>query len=320
MMKQLLLLFIFFSFSVFSQNFEKVDAVVINYPPFSKAEDLANQIEKDFSSDADKSRAAFFWLTKNIRYNLKELYNPTKRSYQFKYASEEDKIQKLQKIKDDLVDKTFRNKTGVCEEYAQSFKKICDLLQIESEVIKGNVRTNTNEIGKIANNTNHAWNAVKIDEKWLILDATWAAGHETNGKWIRKFDNYFFDIPKNKIFKTHYPEDTIWKIRFGRMTEQEFYNQPIYSNSFLDLNSDLIAPKTGIIHLKASENIILKFTNLDANLAISYAFKGMKYAEKPIISSEEKITTITIKNPQKNTDLILYINKEDALHFRIENN
>lgn len=317
-MKQLLILFLFFSFSVFSQNFEKVDAVVINYPRFSKAEDLANQIEKDFKTDVEKARAAFFWLTKNIRYNLKELYNPTKRSYRFKYSSEEDRIQKLQKIKDDLVADTFKNKTGVCEEYAQSFKKICDLLQIESEVIKGNVRTNAADIGEIATTTNHAWNAVKIDEKWLILDATWAAGYETNGKWIRKFDSYFFDIPKEKIFKTHYPEETIWKIRFGRMNPQDFYNQPIYSNAFLSLNAELLSPSSGIIHLKASENLVVKFKNLYSNLAISYAFKGMRYAEKPIISSEEKITTVTIKNPQRNTDLILYLQNEHALDFRVQ--
>ena len=122
-MKQLLILFLFFSLSAFSQNFEKVDSIVSKYARFSKVEDLANQIEKDFSSDANKSRAAFFWLTKNIRYNLREFYNPSKRNYSFRYSSEEEKIEKLQAFKDDLVVETFKNKIGVCEEYAQSFKK-----------------------------------------------------------------------------------------------------------------------------------------------------------------------------------------------------
>lgn len=316
-MKQLVLIILFFSLSSFSQNFEKVDAIVINYPRFSNVEDLANQIEKDFSSDADKSRAAFFWLAKNIRYNLREFYNPRKRKYTFSYKSEEEKTEKIQAHKDDLVAETFRNQTGVCEEYAQSFKKICDVLNIEAEVLKGNVRTSIDEIGKIPATTNHAWNAVKIDEKWIILDATWAAGYENNGKWIHNFNDYFYDIPLNKICKTHYPEDKIWVIRFGRMSPQEFYNQPIYSNSFLTLKADLISPETGFINLKTSEDIVLKFKNLDKNLLVFYTLKGMTNPLKPIITTEKNITILTIKNPKATTDLVLFINKKDALQFRI---
>jgi transglutaminase/protease-like cytokinesis protein 3 len=319
-MKQHVLLFLFFNLSAFSQNFEKVDSIVSKYARFSKVEDLANQIEKDFSSDANKSRAAFFWLTKNIRYNLREFYNPNKRNYSFRYSSEEEKTEKLQAFKDNLVAETFKNKTGVCEEYAQSFKKICDLLKIKAEVIKGNVRNTADEIGQISNTTNHAWNAVKIDEKWIILDVTWAAGSESNGKWIRDFDDYFYDIPTRKIFKTHYPEDKIWVIRFGRMSEKEFYNQPIYSNTFLRLKANLISPQTGIISLKSSESIVLKFNNLDPKLLILYTLKLSKIPQKPIIISEKNTTTLTIKNPKINTDLVLFIDKKDALHFKIKMN
>lgn len=310
--------FLLISTATFSQNFEKVDAKVLQYPRFSRVEDLANKIENDFTSDIDKVRAAFFWLTKNIRYNLQEYYNPRQRKYRFRYASEEEKAQKLQAIKDQLVNNAFRTKMGVCEEYAQSFKKICDLLNIESEVIKGNVRSNSNEIGKIENSTNHAWNAVKINGDWIILDATWAAGYEYNGKWIRKFNNYFFNMPKEKIFKTHFPEDNLWVLRFGRMSIQEFYNQPIYSQTFLSLKSDLISPKTGIINLKSSEDIQLKFKNLDTSSLIFYTITGNKYALKPIVKTENGLTTLVIKNPKRNTDLVLYINKEDALHFKVK--
>ena len=61
---------------------------------------------------------------------------------------------------DKLVADTFRNKTGVCEEYARSFKKICDLLEIKAAVITGSVRTDSNEIGNVTAEASHAWNAV----------------------------------------------------------------------------------------------------------------------------------------------------------------
>ncbi|WP_397447398.1 transglutaminase domain-containing protein [Polaribacter sp. R77954] len=315
-MKQLLF-FLLISASTFSQDFEKVDAKVLQYPRFSKADDLANKIESDFTTDAEKARAAFFWFTKNIRYNLKEYYNPKQRYYRFSYASEAEKEQKLQAVKDKLIEATFRNKTGVCEEYAQSFKKICDLLHIEAAVIKGYVRNSAREIGKMPNTTNHAWNAVKLNGKWIILDATWAAGFERNGKWIRKFNNYFFDMPKDKIFKTHFPDDQLWVLRFGRMSLQEFYNQPIYSDTFLGLSTELIAPKKGIINVKPSENITLKFKDLATSNLIFYTFKGNNVAQKPILKTENGLTTLVIKNPNRNTDFTLFINKEDALHFKV---
>ena len=319
-MKRFFYLFFFVPFFVFSQNFEKVDEIVLKYPSFTNVEDLSNRIQKDFVTENDKVRAAFFWLAKNIRYNLKEYYNPTQRSYNFSYSSEEEKQQKLQAIKDKIVSDAFKNKLGVCEEYAQSFKKICALLHIKAEVIKGYVRNITEEIGNPSISTNHAWNAVKLNNKWIILDATWAAGYEYNGKWVRKFDNYFYSIPKDKIFKTHLPEDSLWVLRFGRITKKEFYNQPIYGNGFLNSKAELVTPTKGTINLKNEENITIKIKNLDIKNLIYYTVTGNKYAQKPLIKKEDNTTILTIKNPKINGDLVIYINKEDALQFKLKNN
>ena len=312
--------FLLISLSTFGQNVEKVDAKVILYPKFSKAEDLANQINNDFTTDLEKARAAFFWLANNINYNLKEYYSPRQRRYSFRYSSEEEKNQKLQAIKDQLVVDTFKNKLGVCEEYAQSFKKVCDLLNIESEVIKGYVRNDAREIGNIPNKTNHAYNAVKIDDKWLILDATWAAGYENNGKWKRNFNPYFFDIPKDKIFKTHYPEEKIWVLRFGRMSLEEFYNQPIYSNHFLTSDASLLSPKNGIIPISSSNDILLKINNLEPITNVFYIVEGSRYFQKPLLSLENNTTVLSIKNPNRTGSLIVYINNKDALHFKLVKN
>lgn len=315
-MKQLLFFFLFISIATNSQDFTKVDALVLEYPRFSKVENLASKITKDFTTDGEKARAAFFWLAKNIRYNLREFYNPRQRSYNFRYTTEEEKQQKLQSLKDKIVAEAFLNKTGVCEEYAQAFKKVCDLLNIEAAVITGNVRNTPDEIGKPANTTNHAWSAVKLNNKWIILDATWAAGYQYNGRWIRKFDDYFYNIPKDKIFKTHFPDDAVWVLRFGRMSLGEFYNQPIYGNLFLNSKATLISPKEGIVTVNASKNIELQFKNLDPNSFITYTFKGMRYARKPVISKKNDITTLTIKNAKRNSELVIFIDNKAALQFK----
>ncbi len=316
-MKKLIILFLFFNIPSNSQDFSNVDALVKNYPRFSKVEDLANKIKKDFSTDTEKVRAAFFWLTKNIRYNLKQYYNPKPRRYKIEYASEEEKNQKLLALKYQLVEDMFKNKTGVCEEYAQAFKLICNLLDIESEVIKGYTRSDVNKIDKVSKTVNHAWNAVKVNNKWLLLDATWAAGYNDGGKWVRRFDPYYFDVPKDKIFKTHYPEETLWVLRFGRMSIQEFYKQPVYKSTFLNTETELISPKNGIIRTDPSRDILIKFKNFDTGSQVIYNFTGIKGTQKAVISTVDNLSTITIKNPRKNTNLFLFINGNDALHFKV---
>ncbi|WP_299670180.1 transglutaminase domain-containing protein [uncultured Polaribacter sp.] len=317
-MKYFFVLFLCFSITMNSQDFINVDAKVLKYPRFSKVENLASRIDKDFSEDEEKVRAAFFWLAKNIRYNLKEYYNPKQRNISFRYATEVEKLQKIQAAKDQIINIAFRTKKGVCEEYAQSFKKICDLLGIEAAVIKGFVRNVPSEIGKPATTSNHVWNAVKINKKWVLLDATWAAGYEENGKWVKKYNNYFYKIPKEKIFKTHFPEESIWVLRFGRITLKEFYNQPIYGQEFLASKATLISPQKGIISVEKDKSIILQFKNLALKSSIIYNFKENKYALKPILSVENEITTLSIPKPKKNSELYLYLNNDVALQFKTE--
>ena len=101
------------------------------------------------------------------------------------------------------------------------------------------------------------------------------------------------------------------------MSLQEFYNQPIYGNKFLSSKATLISPKKGIISINSSKNIELKFKNLEANSLIYYTFKGMKYAQKSIITRDKNNITLTIKNAQRNSELVVFINKEAALQFKV---
>lgn len=317
MAKKLFFLFLMLSLSVKSQDFTKVDALVSRYPRFSNPQDLAAKINQDFSSDANKSRAIFTWLAKNIRYDLEEFYNPKQKSFGFRYSSEAEKQQKLQAIKNGIVQKAFLTKQGVCEAYAQSFQKVADLMGLEAAVIKGSVRNSANEIGTIATNSNHAWNAVKLNNKWMYLDATWAAGYEMNGKWQRDFNDYFYDMPKEKIFQTHYPEEKIWELRIGRISKINFYNQPIYSHSFLNSTINLISPKQGKISIPTGKNIELQLENLPENTAVFYVFKENPYIQKPSMVREGNTAIISIPNPQKSTALYIFINEELALQYKV---
>lgn len=315
-MKQLLLLLLLITSFGYSQNFTKIDNIVKLYPKYTTPEQLAEKINKDFIDDVSKVRAAFRWLTYNIRYDLEEYYQP-KKVIEFRFSTEQERLEKLQTIKDKIVREAFLTKMGVCEEYAQSFKKIADLLGIEAEVIKGYVRSTSNDIGRIPRTTNHAWNAVKLDNKWIILDATWAAGYLYNGRWIKDFNEYFFDVDKKKIAKTHYPDSRKWKLLLNHGSLENFYNQPIYSHELLKKDIEVVFPTEGSVILNRSKNIELTFKNLKSTNEIFYNFGGQRYSKKPTISFVGDKAIISIENPGRDTKLFLFIDKTLALEYKV---
>lgn len=58
------------------------------------------------------------------------------------------------------------NKTGTCQGYAESFQYLCDQLGVECLTVDG--------IGNYGNgDMDHAWNYVKVDGNWYLVDTTW---------------------------------------------------------------------------------------------------------------------------------------------------
>lgn len=317
MMKKLVFLFLLFSATISAQDFTNVDNIVKTYPRYRSPQQLATRIASDFSSDMDKVRASFKWITNNIRYNLEEALQPTKTVIQFKYSSEKERLEKIQQIKDDIVKEAFFSKQGVCEEYAQSLKKLCDLLGIEAIVLTGYVRNTAYEIDRVSNSTNHAWNAVKVDDKWMIIDATWASGSVLNGKWQKKFTDYYFDIDYDKVGYTHYTDDRKWSILLKQGSLADFYRQPIYGREFLENDLEVVAPNNGIITVNNNSAITIQIKNLKPGSQMYYGIMGNQYSKKPTVRFNNAIATVTIANPNRNTELYLFINGALALEYKI---
>ena len=315
-MRQLLTIFLFIGFNIQSQNYADVDTKVKSYPKFNSAQKLAAKIDRDFTTDADKIRATFIWLTENIRYDLQEYYNPTTKRVRFSFINEAEKQAKLQQIKDDIVNETFRKRKSVCEGYAQSFKKVCDLLQIESTIIKGYARNSSNEIGMIPNASNHAWNAVKLNNKWELVDATWAAGYAINNKWEKNFTEYYFYPNPAELLRTHLPESGAWQLVNKQIDKKTFANQPIIGQGFFYRNLVLISPKKGIISNK--KTAAFKIKNLTAIDIVGYQFKGQRYGKRATVTIENSVGSFTVNLEKKRkTELYIFINNEIALQYKI---
>jgi len=331
-MKQLLFLFLFFSITGFSQDFTLVDATVKSYPMYTSPERLATKIIQDFNDDASKVRAAFKWLTNNIQYNLEEYHHP-KIVHQieystYQYSSEKERLRKASAMKeriqkranDKIVRDAFLTRKGVCEEYVQSFKKLADLLGIESEIIRGNVRNSINQIGKVPLGTNHAWNALKINGRWAIIDVTWASGYSLNNKWIQSFNDYYFDMDSRKIGFTHYPSEERWQKILNSGAIVDFYNQPIFIETLLEKNIELLTPKKGVVTVKKKQKLTFKFKNLLPNHKLSFKYKGQSKNTVPTITYHQNIATFSINSPKKDSELYFFLDNWLAMEYKIQVN
>ncbi|WGH75398.1 transglutaminase domain-containing protein [Tenacibaculum tangerinum] len=315
-MKQLLFLFFLVTGSVSAQDFSLIEEKVNNYPQFKKVARLTQQIAKDFNTEEQQVQAAFYWLAYNIQYDLHAYYHPTQKRIYFSYRNEQEKLEKQQAIKDSIVNQTLTTRKAICEGYAQTFAKICSMLQIENEVIRGHIRNSSRDIGNAKPNANHAWNAVKLHGKWIYIDATWAAGVVNNNRWHSLFNAYYYNIPKEKYFKTHFPEEKRWQLRVGRTNKVEFYSQPIYNAPFLQSDLVLISPKKGI--LNGNKTIEIRIKNLKPSQKVTLGYSGYRYAVKPDKLVTHNHSTIITSTPRKNSNrLFLIIDKEVMLEFLI---
>lgn len=90
---------------------------------------------------------------------------------------------------------TLVNKQAVCEGYAKTFKYMMDGLGIPCTLTIG---TGTNSDGKTEN---HAWNYVKVQEKWYAIDTTWDDPISTTG-WVSESSKYRYFLKGSSNFES----------------------------------------------------------------------------------------------------------------------
>ncbi|CAM1372959.1 conserved exported hypothetical protein [Tenacibaculum litopenaei] len=315
-MKRLFYLLIFLSCQTYAQSYKSIAQKVQLYSNANSAKVIADKIAVDFDDPEVQAKAAFIWVAKNIKYNFNAYRRGIRKSVGFRYRSEEERLQKLRAIKDSIVVKTLKERKAVCEGYAQTLAKILSELGIQNEVVKGYVRNSYMEIGAPLARPNHAWNAVFIKDKWMAIDATWAAGSVINGRWQPQFDTYYFKIPEKHFLKTHYPELSRWRMG-SEMSKKEFYEQPIYTTEFLKTNLELIAPTNGLLKTTEGESLTLQVKNLLSFQTVLCGLSSYRFAQKPSVVYKNSVGYIKI-TPSKNCQkLFLVVDGDVYIEFRL---
>ncbi|MDX2174708.1 MAG: transglutaminase domain-containing protein [Bacteroidota bacterium] len=163
---------------------------------------ISEFVTKKFSKEEERVRAIFYWISKNI------LYSP---ELMFTYKTNSNRA---------LIAKdAFENKTGVCIGYAIIFDTLCKLSNIESYIIEGSTKQSF-----LPSIIGHAWNGVKMNGEWKLIDATWGSGYLQGSKYVKKLNNYYFLPSAEQLISSHIPIDPIWQMLRRPITLYQFYS------------------------------------------------------------------------------------------------
>ena len=68
-------------------------------------------------------------------------------------------------------------------------------------------------VGRTQDGGLHAWNAVKVNGNWRLIDVTWCAGYVNDRKFGKKFDTYYYLTSPDLMVLDHFPDDPRWQLR-----------------------------------------------------------------------------------------------------------
>ncbi len=151
---------------------------------------IVDFVKKNFKTDEEKAGAVYYWITNSFNYDVKNMYNVLY-------------YQNNQQIIDDFIN----SGKGVCAHYTTTFSKVCNLLGIKSYTVEGYTKQN-GKLDALA----HSWNVSFINGKWEIIDPTWGAGYVQDGKFVKKFNSFYFLTDPKEFIQSHCPFDPIWQL------------------------------------------------------------------------------------------------------------
>lgn len=203
-----LLIFGLFLNAQTSVDYTQADQVAQEVPRdgTQNVEELTIHLTKGLDTDLEKARAIYVWITNNIRYDARFYFNDKRTPQQIKDRQK--------------VSNVLRTQIAVCEGYSNLFHELCLEAGIPSIFVSGFTKTKKGRIPR----TTHAWNVIKVDGNWVLIDSTWGAGYvdEDKKRFYRFFKEQYFLTPPEKFVLDHLPHDPIFQLQNNPVNQKVF--------------------------------------------------------------------------------------------------
>jgi transglutaminase-like putative cysteine protease len=135
----------------------------------------------------------------------------------------------------------FRTRRSVCAGYAALFQAIGAAAGLEIQIIVGRGRGAVQDgMGEA-----HAWNAVRLDDRWHLVDTTWDAGYVDGTQFHKRFSTMYFLTPPDAFIPRHWPDDPHWQLLAPPRTEGDYLRMPLLRPDFFAHGLSLLEPSRG---------------------------------------------------------------------------
>lgn len=256
-MKSYFLVFILF-FSIvehcFSQDvnprefdYRKADSIALSMTKSKKytADELTLLLTKDLTTDIEKYRVIFRWITDNIAYSFSN--------------------------KTGDAEKVLQKRVAVCMGYAALFQAMCRKVGLECETVQGFAKIAPEDIGAKLTKTNHSWNIIKLYGKWYLVDVTWAAGNY-NRKFVKDFDESYYLTEPRYLILSHLPEDPKYQYLDTLVSTESFIRYPIVYSGLMKNKMNMKFIPDG----KLKKELKVQFTSSQTISNVYGMFEGDK--------------------------------------------
>lgn len=312
--------FLFYSLYLFGQDYQKVEQIIRNYPEsFSSVKELSDKINYDFKLDEEKIRALYDWLALNIDYNSKKDVFDIGNTIII-YSTRDDKKRQENIRKENRLKNILTTKKAICIGYSEIFKAVCDAIGIESEIVTGYSKIYIDDIENEKNYKNHAWNVVKINNEWKLIDVTWAStfikGMPTNSRQTL-YDYYFFTDPKELIL-THFPSNSKWQLLKTKVSKKDFFKTPLLYTNYFKTEIKLTDIQKGAIEIH-KKKLQIYFDKIPKNETIYYLLEGNEGLKPLPIKASKNGTFIASIDYRKSqsSHVTIYAGRLPLVGFKI---
>lgn len=205
---------------------------------------LCEHLIRPCETDTQKAWVIYRWISRNIAYDDE--------------ARKRDKGRINRNIRDIL-----QRQKALCFGYAQLFQRMAEEVGLEAVRISGYSKGTLTAQPEM-DVADHAWNAVRLDGDWALLDVTWGSSLiQGSNDFVQAYrEGYFLTTPE-KFVLTHLPLQPMWQLLDCPLQATEF-NQ---------------APET-ILHILAERPNCFTFQDSIR------AFLALPTAEQPLVAAQ----------------------------------
>lgn len=284
--------FVLFFVQLTTARLNELDDYVKKTPSNSEksSSSLTAYLVKPTKNDEEKAYIIYSWIAHNVAYDV--------RSYRRGIRSNRNEDVLIKKI-------------AVCEGYATLYYLMAKKAGLETQIVEGRARGSSDAKSFVG----HAWNAVKINQKWKLLDATWGAGHLDRAEDVfqAEFSRYYFFTEPSRLIVSHLPDDTKWQLLEKPVSELAITNMIQGTPNYYSWNIKPLTHLSPEFKSDGLEVISLKVPNAVYVISELCDKNNKQYSETSTITiKKEDQVDIWVSLPKKGTYFLNIYGKKDA--------